>query len=329
LTAAFRIRLGTFRRLPVIGGFVLLTASILACELDEVTLAEPDDIPIAEAYIRVGDGQDQVTAFLHWTLGTRPARDLMDLTVRVTPEGGAPIPLFVEDLQACVLPGVVEFVEGVCYTLSFNPEGLFQPGDRVELEIFLEEEDDDVLRGATRIPYDIDFIHPRVRNQCALAPGETIQFMWNRSPGVWAYSAESEIKNLKEALALDGIEVETDSIPLVGFAISDADTTIAFPQEFGVFERLSLETEVAVALQEGLPLAADADVVVAALDQNYVNWVRGGNFNPSGPVRVSSLRGPGVGVFGSIVRRTIRVRGGPPSFYPGSLLPPCNSIPQP
>lgn len=197
----------------------------------------------------------------------------------------------------------------------------------MELEIFLEE--DDLLRSGTTIPEDIAFIHPRVRNQCALPPGESIEFTWNRSPGVWAYSAESEVWDLREALAMDGIVVETDSAALQGLAISDADTTITFPQEFGIFERFSLEQEVAVALQGGLPLGAEADVVIAALDQNYANWVRGGNFNPSGPVRVSSIRGPGVGVFGSVVRRSIRVRGGLPSYFPGGLLPACNSLPRP
>lgn len=309
----------------------LVSASLLlpsaACELEEITIAEPEDIPVVEAYIMVGDGQDQISAFVHWTLGTRPARDLLELTVLVTPDGGTPIPLFPEDLENCVLPGIVDQVEGVCYTVGFDPEGFFRPGEHVELEVFVEE--DDVLRGGTTIPEAIGFIHPRVRNQCALAPGETIEFMWNRAPGVWAYSAEAQIRDLKAALALTGVDVETDSVALQGLAVSDSDTTIVFPGEFGVFERFSLEAEVAVALQGGLPLGADADIVIAALDQNYVNWVRGGNFNPSGPVRVSSLRGPGVGVFGSIVRRTIRVRGGPPSYYPGTLLPACNTIPQP
>jgi hypothetical protein len=310
--------------LPVL---YLLLLSVVGCELDEVTLAEPEDIPVVEAYIMVGDGQDQVSAFLHWTLSTRPARDLLGLTVMVTPDGGPAIPLFPEDLEDCVIPGIGEEIEGVCYTVGFDPEGVFQPGQHVELEIFLYE--DDVLRGGTTIPEDIAFIHPRVRNQCALSPGETLEFSWNRSAGVWAYTAETQIGDLKEALAMTGVVVETDSVALQGVAVSDSDTTIVFPTEFGVLERFTLEQEVALALQGGLPLGADADVVIAAVDQNYVNWVRGGNFNPSGPVRVSSLRGPGVGVFGSVVRRTIRVRGGPPSYFPGSLLPECNPAPPP
>ncbi len=307
--------------------FVGLAMALSGCELDEVTLAQPEDILVAEAYIMVGDGQDRVSAFLHWTLGTRPDRDLLELGVRVIREDGAEFSLFAEPLSECLLPGLEEKVEGVCYSLTMDPEGLFEPGSRVELEILLE--DDRLLRGGTVIPDDIEFIKPAVRNRCALPPGEKLEFVWSRSPGVWAYSAETEIRNLRSALAAVGIVVETDSVALRGLAVSDSDTTIVFPKEFGVFDRFNLEREVALALQDGLPKGAIADVVIAAVDQNYVNWVRGGNFNPSGPVRISSLRGPGVGVFGSVVRRTIVVKGGEPNYLPGALLPSCLLDPKP
>jgi hypothetical protein len=57
-------------------------------------------------------------------------------------------------------------------------------------------------------------------------------------------------------------------------------------------------------------------VVVAAADRNYVNWVRGGNFNPSGLVRVPSVRGDGTGVFGSIVAKTVVLTTVPESTAP-------------
>jgi len=301
--------------------FLGLAMGFSGCELDEVTLALPEDIPVVEAYIMVGDGGDQASAFLHWTLGDRSAKDLSNLGVTLIREDGVEVHLFPGPLTDCLRPGLEEEVEGVCYSMDFNPEGFFPPGTRVELEIFLE--DDQVLRGGTRIPDAIDLLQPVARNECALPPGENLEFVWHRSPGVWAYSAETEIKNLKSALAAEGITVETDSVALLGLAVSDSDTTIVFPREFGLFDRFDLEQEVAVALQDGLPRGALADVVIAALDQNYVNWVRGGNFNPSGPVRVSSLRGPGVGVLGSVFRRSIVVIGGDPIYLPGFLLANC------
>ena len=301
--------------------FLGLAMGLSGCELDEVTLAEPEDIPVVEAYIMVGDGGDQVSAFLHWTLGDRSLRDLSNLGVTLIREDEVEVHLFPGPLSDCLRPGLEEDVEGVCYSMDFNPEGFFEPGTRVELEILLG--DDQVLRGGTLIPDAIDLVEPGVKDECALPPGNNLEFVWRRSPGVWAYVAETEIKDLKNALAAGGITVETDSVALLGLAVSDSDTTIVFPREFGVFDRFDLEQEVAVALQEGLPRGAVARVVIAAVDQNYVNWIRGGNFNPSGPVRVSSLRGPGVGVLGSVVRRTVVVKGGDPIYSPVFLLPNC------
>ena len=301
--------------------FLGLAMGLSGCELDEVTLAEPEDIPVVEAYIMVGDGGDQVSAFLHWTLGDRSLRDLSNLGVTLIREDEVEVHLFPGPLSDCLRPGLEEDVEGVCYSMDFNPEGFFEPGTRVELEILLG--DDQVLRGGTLIPDAIDLVEPGVKDECALPPGNNLEFVWRRSPGVWAYVAETEIKDLKNALAAGGITVETDSVALLGLAVSDSDTTIVFPREFGVFDRFDLEQEVAVALLEGLPRGAVARVVIAAVDQNYVNWIRGGNFNPSGPVRVSSLRGPGVGVLGSVVRRTVVVKGGDPIYSPVSLLPNC------
>ena len=82
----------------------------------------------------------------------------------------------------------------------------------------------------------------------------------------------------------------------------------------GVFERFELDRDVALALQRGLPSGASADIVVAAGDENYVNWVRGGNFNPSGQIRVPSLVGDGTGVLGSLVTRTVTVLTQSPGY---------------
>jgi len=60
---------------------------------------------------------------------------------------------------------------------------------------------------------------------------------------------------------------------------------------------------------------------VAAADRNYVNAVRGGGFNPSGPVRVSSVVGDGIGTFGSLVPLRLFVVVG----TGGEEVPPCPS----
>lgn len=113
--------------------------------------------------------------------------------------------------------------------------------------------------------------------------------------------------NLTAALQDTEIEVEKDPLLLLGLSISESDTTIVFPSEFGLFDRFDLDRDLALLLQTGLPFGTQAGVIVSAVDRSYVNWVRGGNFNPSGEVRVPSLQGDGTGVFGSIVRRRFDV----------------------
>jgi hypothetical protein len=118
---------------------------------------------------------------------------------------------------------------------------------------------------------------------------------------------ETSISGLGSALASEGIEVEEDPLYLLGLSISATDTTVVFPSEFGVFDRFDLDQDLAVRLQRGLPEGTGALVTIAAVERNYVNWARGGNFNPSGQVRVASLRGDGTGVFGAAVVRRFRV----------------------
>jgi hypothetical protein len=102
-----------------------------------------------------------------------------------------------------------------------------------------------------------------------------------------------------------GIDPPSDPLRLFGLAISNTDTTIAFPAEFGVFDRFDADlTETLAAIQGGLPPGVEAEVVIAAADRNYVNWERGGAFNPSGFVRVPSVFGDGTGVFAAILPRS-------------------------
>ncbi len=287
----------------------LVTAGLglAGCELTETTLAEPDDKLVAEAYIRVGDGTDQVTVFLHWTLGTGNINDLRFAAVRVVSEVSEDLLLGLTSPARCLRVDEPGDVEGVCFVPSDDVDGVLLPGTRAEVEILLP--DGRELRGGTLIPNDIQLTHPSAPFVCRLEPGRQLEFTWNRSPGAWAYSAETEISGLRLALAAQGIEVEEDSVALLGLAVSESDTSIVFPREFGVFDRIELQQEVAVALQVGLPEGSQGVVAVAALDRNYVNWVRGGTFNPSGAVRISSLRGDGIGVLASAVRRSVRVVG--------------------
>ncbi len=302
-----------------LGGVAALGAA--GCELQEVTIARPEALLVAEVYLMVGDEDDQVTAFLHSTLGSADQANLTAATVRLTVGDTLSISLLPFPSQECLLEELADVVEGVCFSAGPDVEDLVAPGDRVEVEITLP--DGRELRGATVLPRDIRFLRPAGTRICALPQGRSLPLAWNRSEGAWAYAAETTIWGLRDALAGQGITVEADSVALLGLAISESDTTIVFPGEFGVFTRFELDREVALALQGGLPRGVAADVAVAALDRNYVNWVRGGNFNPSGAVRVPSLVGDGTGVIASVVRRVVRVLGMDPVYLPGSTIPSC------
>jgi hypothetical protein len=305
------------RRVP---GLFLLVLGLVGCELSEVSLTAPENTLVAEVYVLIGDGDDRIFAFLHETLGSEGSQDLLEATVEMTADTLG-IPLVPVGREDCLAEEIAGMLGGACFSSKPGEvEEVLEPGALVSVEILLV--DGRELHGTTVVPGDISWVWPESPT-CALAPGHTMELMWTRSPGAWAYTAETLIWGLREALESQGLEVESDSIALTGVAVSDADTAIVFPSEFGVFDRFSLDSDVALVLQGGIPLNSTALVMVAAVDRNYVNWVRGGNFNPSGTVRVPSLRGDGIGVFGSVVRRSVVVRGIDPMAFPPGFVNSC------
>lgn len=193
---------------------------------------------------------------------------------------------------------------GACFAPADSTAArLFDPGDRLEVRVQLPG--GRALLGATTVPGDFR-LDGDVFGTCRLEPETLLPLSWTRSDGAWAYINETIIVGLGDLLAPEGIEA-SNRLYLLGLSVSAADTTIVFPSEFGLFERFDLDQDLAVRLQTGLPPGTQAEVAITAVDRNYVNWVRGGNFNPSGQVRVPSLRGDGTGVFASTVSRGFTV----------------------
>jgi hypothetical protein len=127
-----------------------------------------------------------------------------------------------------------------------------------------------------------------------------------------------QISGLKDILDPLGIEAP-DPLELTSVSVASSDTTLVFPTNVGLFQRGDLPREVFDLLENGLPPGTDAIFVVLAAEKNYTNGIRGGRFNPSGNVRLSSVAGDAVGVFGGVVPLAIRSApgaGGPP--------PPCD-----
>jgi hypothetical protein len=308
------------RRLMEVMGLIVLMvglALLTGCELDEVSLAEPENVLVAEVYVLMGDGADEMTAFLHWTLGSDPSVNLVNASVQLRGEEGIAIDLSPDERTACLTSETAEKTEGSCFVAPPLGEDVFDPGERVTVSIVLP--DGRSLQGGTTLPGNFRFRAPRVAGVCGLPPNKTLEVRWTRAEGTWAYAAETLIWGIRAAAGDLGIEVDEDPLSLLGLSVSETDTAIVFPSEFGVFSRLDLDRELALLLQKGLPLGTSADVTIAALDRNYVNWIRGASFNPSGQVRIPSLRGDGTGVVGSAVRRVFRAEG----VAPGAPVPSC------
>lgn len=287
------------------GALVLAAAALMAgCDLVAVQEIDSEDVVVAEAFLRTDQGFQEV--FLFRTLpGQEGSLRVDDASVEVVRESdGARLP-FAEPIGGGACADQTLFSDtlgGTCYQ-SPSVDGFVQPGETYALRIITV--DGRRLEGRTTVPGAFGLRRPAA-DTCILDSG-TVEMTWTASQGAWSYQALASMSGLASGLLEQGVEDPPDELELLGLAIGQADTTLVFPSEFGVFDRFSLDRDVALALQRGLPRGAAADIVVAAGDRNYVNWVRGGNFNPSGQVRVPSVVGDGTGVFAALVavRQTI------------------------
>ena len=264
---------------------------------------------MAEAYIRVGDGTDQVTVFLHWTVGTGKLEDLRAADVLVFPEDAEPIPLLEGLSGICVRVDDAVDVRGCLFcarprmwTVSFSPG----PGPRSRSGL----PDGRELKGGTLIPNDIQLIQPAAPRFLRPSTGPPCRVQLESvSRGMGLLMPKQRSRGSGRPWLPRASKWKKILSHFWGWPSPRPTPPSLSPGSLGFSTGSSLQQEVAVALQQGLPEGSYAVVAVAALDRNYVNWVRGGTFNPSGAVRISSLRGDGIGVLASAVRRSIQVVG--------------------
>lgn len=288
---------------------VLLVIACAACELEDVELADSRDIVIAEMYLRT-DRQTQL-AILHRTRASSDSTaPVPGARIEVTAASGAVMRFVPAPDSACVTTIQQNRITGAsCYMSDPAQRFDVHPGERYSARILLP--DGGQLTGVTTVPSDFRVVRP-ADAICALPAGTQMDIVWTSSPDAWAYPSEIQLRGIRRILEEQhGVIIDRDPLRLFGLAISSTDTTIAFPREFGLFDRFNDDlTEALVVLQQGLPSGVVVDVVIAAGDRNYINWERGGNFNPSGVIRIGNLRGDGAGVFGSIVPKHFQVRIG-------------------
>lgn len=308
---------------------VLAAASVLGgCALTEVTVTESEDVVIAEAQLTInqhGDGGTSLTVYtyLHRTLSGQRPDEVEGAVVRVS-GASAVVHLEAADSgEVCLAPWmdeeddeVVEVDVGSCYRTTVAPSP-FSPGEVLELEVVLPQ--GGTLTGVSQVPEAFEFIGlTHEDGYCRIEPDTNYGFRWTEAAGTWSYLSDTWIEGLPEALAGRDIEVP-DSLYLTGFAIGEKDTEILFPGEYGLFDLgEQANADLLRILDDGLPGGAWGEVAFAATDRNWVNWARGGNFNPSGIIRIPSVFGDGTGFFGTATQRRLNVIAAPD----GSGMPP-------
>jgi hypothetical protein len=290
-----------------IRGIVVAAALLVmpACELTEVTSATARDVVVAEVVLSAGATLQ--TAYLHRTSTSGlPARVTGARVLVGDEERGTELELVATADSVCLAPVPSPVAPGVgsCFA-ALVAEDAIRPGAAYTLRAELL--DRPPLRGRTVVPGEFRLLRPGPE-RCVLPPGETLQLAWTRAEGAWVYFVQARFSGLADALRGTGVEIPSsvrDPLNLLGLSIGAADTTMAFPGGLGLFDRADESLgPLLLAIRGGLPAGVEAGLAIVAADRNYVNWVRGGSFNPSGTVRVPSVSGGGTGSFGSVVIRT-------------------------
>lgn len=293
-----------------------------ACELREITIAEPDDVIVAEVLLRA-DAYGQ-TAYLHRTSSAHGSARVFDATITVTDVQSGEVLRYEATADSLCLrrPGVGhDASRGTCYAAAGNPfTGSARAGSTQTLHISLA--DGRAMHAVTTVPGEFLVSRPAA-SVCHLPPMTRTELVWSRSAGAAVYLVQARMQGLREALRARGVAVDgSGPVTLTGISVTPGDTTMSFPDGIGLFDRFDDSLHpILLAISDGLPEGVTTELAIAALDLNYVNWIRGGTFNPSGTVRISSIDGDGIGVFGSFSVRFLEIH-----TSGGGVLPVCGAV---
>jgi hypothetical protein len=275
------------------------------CELQEMTTAAAADFVVAEVVLEAG--ADSQFAYLHRAAGQGSVR-VAGATITVTSQDGSVLAFHPTDYWRCLSPEPSDpLAAGSCYAADSRNLPI-RPGESYRLQVRTPAGAS--LSGMTTVPAAVALRRP-LATECALAPATTLELAWSEAAGAWVYDVEARFTDIFPSLVRLGVVADTPNVPLrlQGLAVTAGDTTLLLPSELGLFDRFDAKLHpILLAIAGGLPEGVTGDVVIAAADRNYVNWVRGDSFNPSGPVRVPSVQGDGTGVFGSFSSARFRLR---------------------
>jgi hypothetical protein len=301
---------------------MLATAAVLlsGCTIADVAVAPGEDRLVVEAVLRTDTHTQQI--LLHRAVQGAVAQGEPGAQVVVTRGDGLQAAFQEAPPASCysIDPAYADAddpieIRGTCYQATFSYHNWVVPGHTYDLTVRTTR--GEVARGRTTIPgmftikgMIVSDWQELPRIPCMLPPSTPLLLTWTQSAGAWGYISPLRIHGLRTVLP-DSFGAR-DPLQLIGVSVSARDTSLLLPGEFGVFDRFSYNQNLLRLLQGGLPRGVMARVVVAAADRNYINGVRGGAFNPSGPIRISSIVGDGVGVFGSLVPLTTLIEVGDP-----------------
>jgi hypothetical protein len=305
---------------PLAAGLAALLAT--GCTLTEVVTEAGADLVVVESVLRPDTPFPRL--LLHRALTGATIRGEPGARVVVRTETGREVVFQEAGAELCLTEvGAIGSLvnQATCYVAE--QELRVEPGRTYWLDVRTTR--GERLRSRTVVPGAFSFrglpADSAGITRCSLPVLTPLTLTWTPSAGTWSYLANLQVRGLREALAGSGIRDIPDPLELTGLSITERDTSIVVPANFGVFERARFESELLQLLQLGFPVAVDASIVVAAVDRNYVNAVRGGRFNPSGSVRVSSIVGDGVGLFGSLVPLRVEITVVDPARPPASPVP--------
>ena len=301
----------------------VVAVGLAGCELDEVTIPDGEDVLIVESILDAG--RDEQYVLLHHTLNGRVVGGEEGARVRVRRGDGVEVVFTEAPADACttVDPAYAEGeaavdVQATCYVSPEAAGRWVVPGS--DYELLIETVDGKRLQGRSTVPgsYEPIGLSAAARRpmgevgQCVLPPDTPLALEWTVSAGARAYLTHMRVEGLPDALEGSGIPNIPEVLTLFGISVSETDTAIVVPTQVGVFERHDYDNDLMLALNDGFPEGVRVRITLGAMDRNYVNGVRNDTFHPSGPVRVSSIRGDGAGVFGSFVPYAfeIEVRSG-------------------
>lgn len=286
----------------------LAAVAAAGCDLAEVATEPGDDVVVVEAVLRSDQPLQQV--LLHRALQGRFSGGVPGARVTVTGDDGR-VHTFRETTGCYRIDKAYQDADsldfqGSCYASPNTDAGWMRPESTYDL--LVETPDGRMIRGRTHVPGGlvVPSVNANLGNGlrgCSLAPGTGFTLLWRQAEGAASYVADLSIHGLPRALNTPA----PDPFELRGLAVSEGDTTILLPKEFGVFERFNYDVDLLKAIENGFPEGVDMQLVLAAADRNWVNSVRGGNFNASGLIRISTVVGDGVGVFGSLVVRRFTI----------------------